>query len=61
VRRAVRRAGGEEVRQRGSHLVVRAGGCTTVIPLHTGDIPEGTLRAIEKDPAPTLGEGWLKR
>jgi hypothetical protein len=29
--------------------------------MHTGDIPRGTLRAMERDMAPCYGEGWLGR
>jgi predicted RNA binding protein YcfA (HicA-like mRNA interferase family) len=30
-----------------------------VIPLHTGDIPAGTLRSIERDLEACLGAKWL--
>jgi predicted RNA binding protein YcfA (HicA-like mRNA interferase family) len=55
----VKRAGGEVVRQSGSHVIVRAGTCQTVVPKHGGDIPAGTLRAIERDLEECLGKGWL--
>jgi predicted RNA binding protein YcfA (HicA-like mRNA interferase family) len=60
--RRVERLGCEEVRRRGSHLIVRCpGGCQTVIPIHRGeDIPIGTLRSIERALAPCLGSGWLR-
>jgi predicted RNA binding protein YcfA (HicA-like mRNA interferase family) len=32
----------------------------TTVPQHVGDIPAGTLRAIERDLEPTLGKGWLR-
>lgn len=32
----------------------------TTVPQHTGDIPIGTLRAIERDMAPVFGRGWLR-
>jgi hypothetical protein len=32
----------------------------TTVPQHTGDIPAGTLRAIERDLEPALGKGWLR-
>jgi predicted RNA binding protein YcfA (HicA-like mRNA interferase family) len=32
----------------------------TVVAQHAGDVPVGTLRAIEKDMAPVFGERWLK-
>jgi predicted RNA binding protein YcfA (HicA-like mRNA interferase family) len=31
----------------------------TTVPQHAGDIPTGTLRAIERDLEPVLGKGWL--
>ena len=50
-----------EVRQKGSHLTVRCGNYQTVVPVHKGeDIKAGTLRSIERAPAPCLGKGWLK-
>jgi hypothetical protein len=39
----------------GTKLIVR-----TSVAQHPGDIPNGTLRSIEKDMAPVFGEGWLK-
>lgn len=61
----IERSGGALVRQRGSHRlyrVVAADGTTaqTVVPQHGGDIPVGTLRAIERDLVPVLGERWLR-
>ncbi|MCL2091622.1 MAG: type II toxin-antitoxin system HicA family toxin [Micrococcales bacterium] len=61
----IERSGGVLARQRGSHQlyrVVAADGTTaqTIVPQHTGDIPVGTLRAIERDLAPVLGERWLR-
>jgi predicted RNA binding protein YcfA (HicA-like mRNA interferase family) len=32
----------------------------TTVPQHSGDIPAGTLRAIERDLEPALGKGWLR-
>jgi len=49
-----------EVRQSGSHLIVRCKSCQTVVPVHTADIPPGTLRNIGKMLAPCLGKDWLK-
>ncbi len=60
LRRLLRKAGCEEVRQAGSHLVVRCGTCQTVVPIHGGDVPTGTLRTIERDLEPCLGKGWLR-
>ncbi len=56
IRRILARHECVEVRQRGSHLVVRCGACQTVIPLNGGDIPIGTLRSIERDLEPCLGK-----
>ena len=60
--RRVEKRGCEEVRRRGSHVIVRCpGGCQTVIPIHRGnDLPIGTMRSIERTLAPCLGEGWLR-
>lgn len=56
------RLGGEVVRQSGSHAIVRVpGGCQTVVPVHRGDLPKGTLGSIRKALAPCLGEDWLTR
>ena len=50
------------VRQRGSHVRVECGACKTTVPVHAGeDLPPGTLRAIERDLEPCLGEKWLGR
>jgi predicted RNA binding protein YcfA (HicA-like mRNA interferase family) len=60
VLRRARRLGCEEVRQSGSHVIVRCDDCQTVLPIHSGrDIPVGTLRSIERDLEPCLGKGWL--
>jgi len=59
--RRLRALGCEEVRQKGSHVVVRCGTCTAVVPVHRGeDIAPGTLRAIERQLEPCLGKGWLR-
>jgi predicted RNA binding protein YcfA (HicA-like mRNA interferase family) len=36
------------------------GKAMTTVPQHPGDIPNGTLSAIEKDLAIALGKGWLQ-
>ncbi|MFN0061337.1 MAG: type II toxin-antitoxin system HicA family toxin [Myxococcaceae bacterium] len=59
--RLLKQLGCMEVRQKGSHLMVRCGDCQTTIPVHTGDIAPGTLRAIERQLSSCLGEGWLRR
>jgi predicted RNA binding protein YcfA (HicA-like mRNA interferase family) len=51
-----------EVRQKGSHIIVRCGACTSVVPAHAGeDLKVGTLRAIERQLEPCLGKGWMER
>ena len=50
--RALKRAGFEEQRQRGSHLHLKraSDGRRVTVPVHKGrDIPTGTLRAILRD------------
>lgn len=61
LRKILRSHGCEEIRQSGSHLVVRCpGGCQTIVPVHKGkDIPAGTLRSIKRHLAPCLGEDWI--
>jgi predicted RNA binding protein YcfA (HicA-like mRNA interferase family) len=45
----LKRAGFEERRQSGSHLVLRhEDGRQTYLPMHTGDVPAGTFRSILK-------------
>jgi predicted RNA binding protein YcfA (HicA-like mRNA interferase family) len=69
VNRRIERLGGKMVRQVGSHrryvatYTDTAGRETTVattVPQHVGDIPAGTLRAIECDLEPALGKRWLR-
>ena len=64
VEKRIRAAGGLLVRQRGSHrLFVVADGikeARTTVAYHGGDIPKGTLRAIERDLESVLGKGWLR-
>ncbi len=59
LRRLLDQHGCTEIRQSGSHLIVRCGTCQTVIPIHTGDIAPGTLRNIERMLEHCLGKGWL--
>ena len=36
--------------------------CRTTVPVHAGeDLKPGTLRAIERDLEPCLGEHWLRK
>jgi predicted RNA binding protein YcfA (HicA-like mRNA interferase family) len=69
VNRRIERLGGYQTRQVGSHRRYEAkqtladGTVVTVhttVAQHSGDIPVGTLRSIEKAMAPAFGEGWLK-
>ncbi|HZD38389.1 MAG TPA: type II toxin-antitoxin system HicA family toxin [Actinomycetes bacterium] len=62
VLRRIRQRGGEVVRQSGSHVRVQLGKCATAVPVHRReDLPPGTLRAIERDLAPWIGETrWLR-
>jgi predicted RNA binding protein YcfA (HicA-like mRNA interferase family) len=69
VNRRIERLGGVMARQIGSHrryVVVFTDGAgvemkaATTVPQHTGDIPAGTLRAIERDLEAALGKGWLR-
>jgi len=32
----------------------------TTVPQHAGDVPAGTLPAIERDLETALGKGWLR-
>jgi len=66
VNRRIERLGGVMVRQIGSHrryaitYTDDVGGRVTVattVAQHAGDIPAGTLRAIERDLQPALGKG----
>jgi predicted RNA binding protein YcfA (HicA-like mRNA interferase family) len=45
----LKRAGFEEKRQSGSHVVMRhTDGRQTYVPFHAGDVPNGTLQSILK-------------
>ena len=57
VLRKLRRAGFEERRQSGSHLVLRhEDGRQTYLPMHTGHVPTGTFRSILKQAGMTEEE-----
>lgn len=59
--RILRRRGCEQLRQRGSHRIWACGTCKTTIPGDDGEtIPTGTLKSIERDLKPCLGEGWME-
>ena len=59
--KVIEQLGGERVRQKGSHVRMRAGGCYTTVPLHSRDVPKGLARGIERDLEPCLGKGWLRK
>jgi predicted RNA binding protein YcfA (HicA-like mRNA interferase family) len=51
------RAGFKQKRQSGSHVVLRHDdGRQTYVPVHTGDVPYGTLRSILKQAELTMEE-----
>jgi predicted RNA binding protein YcfA (HicA-like mRNA interferase family) len=51
----LQRAGFEIRRQSGSHVVLRhPDGRQTYVPIHTKDVPEGTLRSILKQAGLTI-------
>jgi len=57
-----RQFGCREVRQRGSHVIVRCGRCQTTVPIHVGeDLGPGLLSKIQRDLEPCLGVRWLRR
>ncbi|MBI2922900.1 MAG: type II toxin-antitoxin system HicA family toxin [Planctomycetes bacterium] len=43
---ALRKAGFEPDRQRGSHLLLKKGGLRVTVSMHRGDMKRGTLGAI---------------
>lgn len=50
----------EQVRQVGSHARWLVNGhCKITVPMHSGDIPRGTLGSIERQAEHCLGAGWL--
>jgi predicted RNA binding protein YcfA (HicA-like mRNA interferase family) len=53
--RALERLGFEQVRQRGSHVVLRRAGKGCVVPLHK-ELATGTLRGILKQAGVSTGE-----
>ncbi|GGM27923.1 hypothetical protein GCM10011608_10940 [Micromonospora sonchi] len=68
VNRRIEHLGGKHTRQRGSHRMYEASTthngenvtARTTVAQHPGDIPNGTLRAIERDMEPVFGKGWLR-
>lgn len=63
--RRIEKCGGEKARQSGGHAVYKASGpggsVSIIVPIHPSkEVPNGTVRSIEKQGAPAFGEGWLK-
>lgn len=49
------------VHQVGSHQKWRLhDGSSVIVPIHSRDIPTGTLRSIERQGEPALGRMWLQ-
>jgi predicted RNA binding protein YcfA (HicA-like mRNA interferase family) len=67
--RRIEQLGGHHVRTKGSHATYEVVGKGEVgeaivraraqIPMHSGDMAPGTLRSIQRQLQPVLGEGWL--
>jgi predicted RNA binding protein YcfA (HicA-like mRNA interferase family) len=38
-----------------------ADGSSLILPIHSGDIPTGTLRSVERQDEAALGRRWLRR
>ena len=50
------------VHQDGSHQKWRLhDGSSVIVPIHSRDIPIGTLRSIERRGEPALGRMWLRK
>ena len=50
------------VHQDGSHQKRRLhDGSSLIVPIHSEDIPIGTLRSIERQAEPALGRMWLRK
>jgi hypothetical protein len=50
------------VHQDGSHQKWRLrDGSSVIIPIHSDDIPTGTLRSIERQGEQALGRKWLRK
>ena len=58
--KSLRARGCVQVRQKGSHIRVRCGDCSTTVPVHKGEnLGKGLLAQIERDLQRCLGENWL--
>ena len=50
------------VHQDGSHQKWRLrDGSSVIVPVHSGDIPTGTLRSVERQGEAALGRQWLRQ
>lgn len=58
--RILKRRGCTDAAAKGSHRKIACGKCATILSMHAGDIPTGTLRSIVKDLEPCLGPDWHK-
>lgn len=67
--RRIEERGGYHVRTKGSHATYEAvrrnekgevvETARAQVPVHRGDVPPGTLRSIQRQLQPVLGQGWL--
>lgn len=53
---ALQKAGFTIVRQAGSHVIMRKGSYTPIVPNHPGNIKPGTLRSIIRQAGQTVDE-----
>lgn len=50
------------VHQDGAHQKWRLNdGSSVIVPIHSGDIPTGTLRSVERQGEQALGRMWLRK
>ncbi len=50
------------VHQDGSHQKWRLhDGSSVIVPIHSKDIPTGTLRSIDRQGETALGQAWLRK
>lgn len=59
IEKLLRSLGCTEVSQSGSHVKWQCGTCGTSVPKHR-EVTPGTLRNIQRDLAPCLGDKWLE-
>lgn len=59
--RTLRAQGCQVIRQKGSHVRVKCGACSTTVPVHAGQtLPPGTVGQIKRDLSACLRKGWLE-